>query len=192
MISFLNHFSYNATLQNQLSEIVRSKSAHKGERLQDIGTYNPNLYFVKKGCLRSYSIDEKGREHVFTFAPEHWIITDIANEVEHRPTRLFIDAVEHSELEIIPKFKLQKILDNFGENYERRNRKLLQRIAVLQDRVLLLMSASALERYEHFVATYPNLLNRVPQKMIASYLGITPQAFSTLKKKQLQALKKPS
>ncbi len=63
--------------------------------------------------------------------------------------------------------------------------KMIRRIAVLQKRIIMLMSASAIERYEHFVKTYPDIVQRVPQRMIASYLGITPEALSTVKRQRM-------
>lgn len=142
----------------------------KGQILQHKGDYNSKVYFVKSGLLRSYSIDEKGREHIFMFAPEDWIIAD--NIPPEEPASLYIDALEDSF--VIQQDKEAHAKDDFE--------KLRKRLFVLQNRIILLMSASALERYEHFIATYPDIVQRVPQKMIASYLGITPEALSTVKR----------
>jgi CRP-like cAMP-binding protein len=148
------------------------KSVKKGEFLQRKGDIGSKVYAVKSGLLRSYSIDEKGKEHIFMFAPEDWIISD--TESSEIPSELFIDALEDSVVEVRDK------------NIERDQvspEPLLKRILVLQKRVIMLMSASALERYQHFVETYPDIIQRVPQKMIASYLGITPEALSSQKSK---------
>ncbi|MEN8928899.1 MAG: Crp/Fnr family transcriptional regulator [Flavobacteriales bacterium] len=144
----------------------------KGEIIQRKGDQRTKIYSVVAGLLRSYSIDEKGREHIFLFAPENWVIADSNSATE--PAELFIDALEDSEIVIKEKSEL---VDNHTE-------KLLKRVAVLQKRVIMLMSASAIERYEHFVSTYPEVVQRVPQKMIASYLGITPEALSKVKKER--------
>ena len=66
------------------------------------------------------------------------------------------------------------------------SKKLIKRVEVLQNRIIKLMSASAIERYEDFIETYPDIVQRVPQKMIASHLGITPEALSTVKRKRLK------
>jgi CRP-like cAMP-binding protein len=143
----------------------------KGQILQHRGDTNSKIYKVESGLLRSYSIDEKGKEHIFMFAPEDWVIAD-ASIVINQEAELFIDALEDSTIEILEK----------EANIERIDASpLLKRIAVLQKRVIMLMSSSAIERYEHFVSTYPNIIQRVPQKMIASYLGITPEALSKVK-----------
>lgn len=127
-------------------------------------------YVVEEGLLRSYSIDEKGKEHIFMFAPEGWIIAD--NHAPQVPADLYIDALEDSTV-----IRLSKDINIASIN----TLPLVRRLAVLQKRIIMLMSASALERYDHFVATYPDIVQRVPQKMIASYLGITPEALSKVK-----------
>lgn len=141
----------------------------KGQFLQRKGELDTKVYYVVSGLLRSYSIDEKGKEHIFMFAPEDWLIAD--NLPEDVPCELFIDALEESTIKV-----LEKNIDN-----ENNTSKLIRRLSVLQKRVIMLMSASAMERYEHFLKTYPQISQRVPQKMIASYLGITPEALSKIK-----------
>ena len=128
------------------------------------------VYKVESGLLRSYLIDEKGKEHIFMFAPKEWIIADSTKP--DMPARLFIDALEDSTVTVTDKH-LKERQPNINL--------LINRIAVLEERVIMLMSSSAIERYEHFIAAYPGLLQRIPQKMIASYLGITPEALSKVK-----------
>jgi CRP-like cAMP-binding protein len=120
--------------------------------------------------LRSYSIDEKGKEHIFMFASEGWIMAE--NSDPDSPSDLFIDVLEESTILVHDK--------DFSE-VDHQFEKLIRRLSVLQKRIIMLMSASALERFEHFLETYPDIVQRVPQKMIASYLGITPEALSKVK-----------
>jgi len=141
----------------------------KRQLIQQKGELNSKVYRVKKGLLRSYTIDEKGREHIFMFAPEEWIICD--NCPPEEPCELFIDAVEDSDVEVLDKDLTRE--PDF--------KKLVKRLQALQRRMLLLMSAPAIERYEYFCETYPQILQRVPQRMVASYLGITPEALSKVK-----------
>ena len=142
--------------------------------LQTSGEYDSKIYVVKSGLLRSYTIDEKGKEHVFMFAPEGWVIADSVPPEE--PTTLCIDVLEDSVVQV-----RKKDIESEHQNVA----PLVRRLLVLQKRVMMLMSASALERFEDFVATYPDIIQRVPQRMIASYLGITPEALSKLKREQL-------
>jgi CRP-like cAMP-binding protein len=153
----------------------------KGTILLERNELPDRTFFVVKGCLRSYFIDAKGKEHVFMFAPEGWIIGDVEAQINNTPAELVVDAIEDSEIEVIDKALFEDLYmgpyRGAGVNID----KLLRRISVLQRRVLMLMSASAKERYQHFIDIYPNIVQRVPQKMIASYLGITPEALSRIK-----------
>ncbi|MEM8891196.1 MAG: Crp/Fnr family transcriptional regulator, partial [Bacteroidota bacterium] len=139
--------------------MIREINISKGQFLQKEGEYNTKGYIVKSGLLRSYSIDAKGKEHIFMFAPENWIIADTTPP--HLPSELYIDALEDTRAVVFKK----------GEEDNPDVQKLFSRLNVLQKRIIMLMSASSIERYEHFIETYPNIIQRVPQRMIASYLG---------------------
>lgn len=149
----------------------------KGEILQQSGQLNTKVYFVKSGLLRSYTIDEKGKEHIFMFAPENWIIAD--STLDELPCELYIDVLEDAVIKIKEKNFEDDKIDVIA---------LMKRMGVLQKRILMLMSSSAIERYEHFIETYPQIIQRVPQKMIASYLGITPEALSKVKGDKVRGL----
>lgn len=145
----------------------------KGQVLQRSGDLNTSIFVVKSGLLRSYTIDDKGKEHIFMFAPEGWIIADsLAADI---PADLFIDALEDSVV-------IQK--EKVFEDHTHDTTKLLNRLSVLQKRIIMLISTPALDRYEHFIETYPDIVQRVPQGMVASFLGITPEALSTVKRKR--------
>ena len=149
----------------------------KKQVLQRTGNLHSKAYIVESGLLRSYTIDENGKEHIFMFGPEGWIVTDYASGNE--PCDLFIDALEDSVVVQIEK----------NTDIEIDHKKIINRIRVLQRRIIMLMSASAIDRYQHFVSTYPTIVQRVPQYMIASYLGITPEALSAAKSQHLKHLK---
>lgn len=138
--------------------------------MQRKGDLNSKTYQVELGLLRSYSIDEKGKKHIYMFAPENWIIADSVSP--QKPAELFIDALEHSVV-----IQREKEINAISET-----QKIINRLGVLQQRIIMLMSASAIERYEHFIETYPDIVQRVPQRMIASYLGVTPETLSAAKK----------
>ena len=147
----------------------------KGQILQRKGDLNSKVYQVKSGLLRSYSIDEKGKEHIFMFAPENWTIAD--SQPIEKPSDLYIDALEDSTIIVLNK-DIQRESQNIGA--------FIKRLAVLQNRVIMLMSFSAIKRFEHFEETYPEIIKRVTQKMIASYLGITPEALSKIKNERIK------
>ena len=111
------------------------------------------------------------------FAPEGWIIADLEASGFGNATRLAIEALEDSEVELQP--MLDRVLQ--AQDVQSQFKLMHRRAGALQRRVLMMMSTSALERYEFFLETYPQLSGRISQKLIASYLGITPQALSKLR-----------
>lgn len=111
--------------------------------------------------LRSYTIDEKGKEHIFMFAPENWTIGDNSIFLKGKSTQLYIDALEDSEIETVNANFFDTTEQLSTEFYKTEFYRLLNRTAVLQERVIMLMSASALTRYKHFIDTYPQLLQRI-------------------------------
>ena len=145
----------------------------KGSILQRKGDIAQRIYWVQQGLLRSYTIDEKGKEHVFMFASEGWIMGD--NVPLGHPAELYMDALEDTQALVGDKASIPHLNADQSE-------KLFRRMYVLQQRVLMLMSASAADRYLHFTQTYPDIIQRVPQRLIASYLGITPEALSKVKR----------
>jgi len=187
MISFSDILEPSSKLDPKLATKIKAGikqvSIKKGTILQRTGDRFLKSYFVKKGLLKSYVLDLKGKEHIFMFAPEHWLVSDIEAQSQNCPALIFIEAIEDSEIEIIDSnsrvhFKaLPKPI--IYDEFER----LLKRCGTLQKRIIMLMSFSAKERYEEFLQTYPEIVQRVPQKLIASYLGITPQALSTIRGK---------
>ncbi|MEM9896881.1 MAG: Crp/Fnr family transcriptional regulator [Bacteroidota bacterium] len=149
----------------------------KGSILQHKGDFNSKIYFVKAGLLRSYHIDRKGKEHIFMFAPEGWTMGDATPE--DQPAELFIDALEDTVCVVRKK-------DLARDGNPKEFKAFVKRLLVLQRRILMMMSVSAIERYEHFEKTYPNLVQRVPQKMIAAYLGIAPESLSKLRGERMR------
>ncbi|MAI24025.1 MAG: Crp/Fnr family transcriptional regulator [Crocinitomicaceae bacterium] len=154
-----------------------TKQIKKGTLLQEVGQCPQVAYVVHSGLLRSFFVDERGKEHTFMFAPEGWIIADLEASGFGNATRLAIEALEDSEVELQP--MLDRVLQ--AQDVQSQFKLMHRRAGALQRRVLMMMSTSALERYEFFLETYPQLSGRISQKLIASYLGITPQALSKLR-----------
>lgn len=159
-----------------------SKNIKRGTILLSPGDLRSENYFVNQGVLRCFSIDEKGKEHIIQFAPEDWMISDRNSSVFNEPSIFYIDAIENTEVLIVPKdfFKhMQKLLPNI---LELNILMLHNSIRFMQQRINMLLSATAQERYLDFIKLYPNLTLRVPQWMIASYLGIMPESLSRVRK----------
>lgn len=153
----------------------------KGDLLLRAGDRSRNSFFVEKGLLRSYTLDGEGREHIIQFAPENWFMVDRGSVYFQDLSETFIEAIEPGQLVLIPAGFMSRAQAN-GDNLGHYNDLLLHNhIRHLQQRINLLLGASAQERYLHFIHTYPNLLARVPQWMVASYLGITPESLSRVR-----------
>lgn len=162
-----------------------SKLLKKGTIIQREGDRKVKAYLVKKGLLRSYIISPKGKEYTFLFAPKGWIVSDPEAIFGQNSTQLFVDVLEDSEVAVL-ETNLGTVEGLDTDFYRRELERAFKRMSVLQRRVLMLMSESALLRYQHFVETYPNIVERVPQRMIASYLGITPEALSKVRASRMK------
>ncbi|MDO8991919.1 MAG: Crp/Fnr family transcriptional regulator [Daejeonella sp.] len=142
-----------------------------------------NLVFVEKGILRSYSVDSKGNEHILQFAPEGWWISDVYSFLTGEAAVYNIEAIEDSELLLISKSSLDELYERVPK-FERYFRLLSQANMVATHRRLTAsLSDSADEKYLRLLSAYPNIVARVPQHMIASYLGITPETLSRVRKR---------
>ncbi len=161
---------------------VKTRTFKKGQLIQSAdSTATPSIY-IKKGILRSYIIDRNGKEHIYMFASKGYIIGDIEAMEYYQAAQLYIDCLEDCEVILYDKDQLLSFLSK--EHTVIFNQLLSRRIGRLQRRVLMLMEAPAIERYDYFLEIYPELSNKVPQKMIASYLGITPQTLSSIRSKK--------
>ena len=138
--------------------------------------------FVEKGVLRSYTVDEKGYEHIVQFAFEGWWITDMYSFLTVEPSSFYIDVLEDAELLLLTKQTNEDMLNKIPK-MERYFRMLTQNALIaMQRRLVSSLSMSAEEKYTKLLGTYPDIAQKVPQHMIASYLGITPETLSRIRK----------
>jgi len=177
-LAFIGFYSHSKGVI--FTTMIEDRILERGEIIQRQGDEVKFLFKVQSGLLRSFFVDEMGKEHVFMFAPEQWVVADLDAIGFDLPCVLSIEALERSHIEVVPFKKGGKlVLDS--EDRELEFMRLMRRAGSLQRRVLMMMSTSALERYEYFLKTYPDLSPRLTQKQIASYLGITPQRLSKLR-----------
>lgn len=140
--------------------------------------------FIVKGCLKAYTLDEQGAEHIALFGVENWYIGDLYSFLTTQPSTLYIAALEDTEVLQIDKNTLDKLLTTVPA-MERYFRILFQNAFVAtQARAIEAISLTADQRYEMFLRRYPNINQRIPQYLIASYLGITPQFLSKIRRKK--------
>ena len=138
--------------------------------------------FVEKGILRSYTVDDKGNEHILQFAFEGWWIADQYSFLTGEPPNYNIDALEDCELLLLTKQAEEQLLEKMPK-FERFFRLLLQNnlIATVK-RLESSLSDSAEEKYNQLIQSCPTLAERIPQHMLASFLGITPETISRIRK----------
>lgn len=146
-------------------------------------------YKVTSGCLKSYIINSAGKEHIIQFAPEDWLISDMESFTHSTKSKIFIDAVEDSEIEVLDKSYFPEFDKMEHEVLLGVSLKLRNNLIATKNRLISLLSSTSEERYIEFTETYPQLVQRLPQKLIASYLGMTPEHLSYVKGKLVKKTK---
>lgn len=170
------------SLTQELLSHCSSLMIQKGDFLLKEGQRSSRSYFVENGLLRQFYMDGKGKEYILQFAPENWFVSNRESEYLDKPSSYFIEAIEDSAVLVIEKELIRKLSKNNPDFLEFNTQLLHKHIASLQKRVTQLQSHSARERYLDFIKTYPDVLLRVPQTYVASYLGITPESLSRVRK----------
>ena len=186
------HFRKSITLTDYEAEVVSGcftiVELKKKEILLFVGDHSSHMRFISEGCLRSYYMDGEAKEHVIQFGIEDWWINDLYSYLTNTPSKQFIQAIENSLVLQIHKDKLNELYDTVPA-IERFFRLKFQKAYVsLQERTINSMSKKAEDRYIEFRSKYRDIEQRVPQYMVASYLGITPEFLSSLRKKSLPNL----
>ena len=166
-----------------VKEIFKERRVKKRQFILQEGEICKHNTYVFEGCFRMYLVDDNGKEHNLQFAIENWWVGDIGSFFTDQPSKLNVEAIENS---IILQAKKEDQLKLFTD-YPKFNqifRVLAENAMVsLQRRVLLNISSTAEERYIDFLERHPKLFNRISNVQIASYLGVTPEFLSTIRKK---------
>ena len=143
-----------------------------------------SLYFVEQGCLRMYYITNKATEQIVQFALEEWWLADYRSFMENSPSNYYIQAIEKTIIQRIEKQKFDKLLTAIPQ-LERYFRIIMQKsVAAAQHRTKLQFEMSKEEFFQHFTDSFPEFIQRVPQYRIASYLVLTPEYVSEIRKKK--------
>lgn len=159
------------------------KKLRKKQYLLQEGDVCKFIAFVEKGVLRAYTIGEKGAEHIIQFALEGWLISDLYSFLMTEPATYNIDALEDSELVLISKTAHDELLKKLPKYETYIRLQLTGAYFAMQKRLTSILSLSLEERYTNLTAIYPDIIQRVPQHMIASYMGLTPETLSRVRKK---------
>lgn len=167
-----------------LNHFVKSKSFKKKEFLLSGGQVCRSMYFVEKGCVRMFFINEKSAEQITQFAIDGWWIADYTSFNDNEASEYFIQTIEPSVMKSIDIAVLDDLLKELPQ-LERYFRIIwLKNMAASQLKSKQLFEMSKEEFYYHFSTSYPEFMQRVPQYMVASYLGLTPEYVSELRKKK--------
>jgi len=168
-----------------LCQYIEPIAVKKKEHLLKEGQICQSIYFVEKGCLRMFFVTDKLSEQITQFALDTWWIADFHSFNNQLPSEYFIQAVEKSEILAINMLAYESMLKELPQ-MERYMRIVMQRAwAAAQVRIKCMYELSKEEFYHHFCTSFPEFVQRVPQYMIASYLGLTPEYVSELRKKKL-------
>jgi CRP-like cAMP-binding protein len=161
--------------------LFQPKKLRKKRFLLEEGDVCKYTAFVEKGLLRSYSIDEKGNEHILQFAMEGWWISDLYSFFTNEPSSLNMEALEDSELLLINLSSWELMLEKIPA-LERYFRILVQNnLIATQKRLICSLSEPAEEKYKKLVRDFPDIVQRVPQHMIAAYIGISRETLSRIR-----------
>ena len=185
--TFRKHIEKFITVNDEeVSDILaffQIKKVKKKENLLIEGAICKYHCFVLTGCLRKFFVNEKGIEQTTEFAIENWWITDNIAFERRAPTQFYIQAVENSEILMIDYYSQERLLTAFPK-MERYFRFIYQRAyAATQMRIKYLYALSKEEFYYHFNQHYPEFIQRIPQYLVASFLGFTPEYLSEIRKK---------
>jgi CRP-like cAMP-binding protein len=166
-----------------IEKVFHEKRIKRKQHILKEGDICMHNTFVLKGCFKMYYIDINGKEHNLQFAIENWWIGDIGSFHTEEPSKLYIEAIENSIILQVKKEDQLKLFEDFPK-FNRIFRILAENAMVgLQKRTIQNISSTAEERYLDFIQRYPQFLNRISNVQIASYLGVSPEFLSAIRKK---------
>ena len=182
---FFHKFNEKVNLSKEEEEVIKQyltpKKLRKKQYLLQEGDVCKHIAFVEKGALKAYVVDDAGAESIIQFALEGWVISDLYSFLTGEPATYNIDALENAELVLISKSAHEELLKKLPKYETYIRLQITGAYIALQKRLTSIISLPLEERYKNFLATYPNIAQRVPQHMIASYMGLTPETLSRVR-----------
>ena len=182
---FFHKFNEKVNLSKEEEEVIKQyltpKKLRKKQYLLQEGDVCKHIAFVEKGALKAYVVDDAGAESIIQFALEGWVISDLYSFLTGEPATYNIDALENAELVLISKSAHEELLKKIPKYETYIRLQITGAYIALQKRLTSIISLPLEERYKNFLAVYPNIAQRVPQHMIASYMGLTPETLSRVR-----------
>ena len=177
---FETHIKLSESALSYLDGLFLEKTLKKKHYLLQEGEINQGVAFVIDGLLRSYKVDANGFEHVLQFAPAGWWMADMMSYNQQTPAELFIEALEPTTYLFITKQKMEEAFLQIPQ-LERHFRILAENAVIaFQQRLISNLSQPAIQRFAGFCKLYPTLIQSLPHKQIASFIGVTPEFFSKM------------
>lgn len=162
--------------------VFKPKKLRKKQYLLQEGDVCKYQAFIERGIVRTYTVDEKGAEHILQFASEGWWTADLSSFISGEPSVFNIEAIEVTDLLLINKSNWETLMETYPK-FERYFRIIIQNsLVATQKRLMQSLTESAESKYISFTRVYPNCVQRVPQHMIAAYLGVSRETLSRLRK----------
>jgi CRP-like cAMP-binding protein len=184
---YFQNFNARVPLTEEDKELIKNyltvKKIRRRQYLLQEGDVCKTVAFVEKGALRLYRVNEDGAEHIVAFALEGSFITDLYSFLTNEPSMYNIDAVDDSELVLITKGASDELRKLSSKYQEFIFRVTSDAYIELEKRITSTISLSLEERYKELTANYPDIIQRVPQHMIASYMGLNPETLSRVRKR---------
>ncbi|WP_138434215.1 Crp/Fnr family transcriptional regulator [Winogradskyella algicola] len=183
----INHIRKDVSLTESdieaLTKIIEIRELNKKEFLFQPGETSNSMNFIAKGCMRSYYLDENAQEHTLQLGIEEWWINDLYSYLSRKKSRMYVQALESTILVQLPRLKLEQLYLEVPAISHFFRIKIQSAYVAIQERVIDSMSDESYDRYKDFIKSYRDIEQRVPQYIIASYLGVTPEFLSYLRKK---------
>jgi CRP-like cAMP-binding protein len=180
LTNIAKYVALSSTEEEHILSLLKNKKVRRKQFLFQEGDTHKHSIFVIAGVLRSYSIDKNGFEHILQFAPPGWWIGDMNSFTKQLPGTLYIDAVDDSEIVMLLRSDLEQLYTSIPK-LERFFRIIAENaLATYQHRLIDNLSLSTMERYDNFCRLYPSLIECLPQKQVASYIGVTPEFLSKM------------
>jgi CRP-like cAMP-binding protein len=187
--NILSHITRHVTLtleeQDFFISILLPQKLKQGEFIEKAGQITHNFIHVNSGCLMTYFTDPEGNDQVIQFAMSGWWTGDLHSLTTQLPSIYTTRALADSEILLLPKVRMEELLERYPV-FERYYRIMFQNSLVThQNRLIEAFANTAEKRYSNFQKKYPQLEQFVPLKYIASYLGITPEFLSKIRRKRM-------
>ena len=183
----IDHMRQLVSLSDEEAEIISSafkeKQLKKKEYLLKKGDSSHYMRFISSGCLKVFSLDNDGNERILQFGINGWWVNDLYGYLTSQPSSYFIQAITNSTVLQVHKNVLDQLFDQIPSLDRFWRIKIQNAYIALQERTMNLMRESAEERYARFISQYRDMEQSIPQYMIASYLGVTPEHLSAIRKK---------